>query len=64
MKLKIDPKCYDCVHYEACQAWNVGDIKKALSHSCVNFSTYQNYIDNWAKYYGYIKEADNEMDQR
>lgn len=29
--------CGDCLHYAACQAWNIGNLANALSTTCANF---------------------------
>lgn len=29
--------CFECTHYEACQAWNVGTLVETDATNCVNY---------------------------
>lgn len=29
--------CFDCIHYEACQMWNIGSLLRTDASHCVNF---------------------------
>ena len=29
--------CFDCIHYEACQAWNLGSLTHTDASHCVNY---------------------------
>jgi hypothetical protein len=44
VKKKTEPKCGDCIHYCACQSWNIGNLANALSTTCANFETTQMFL--------------------
>ena len=40
MKVKrSDKRCGECIHYEACQSWNVGSLRSTDAQSCANYVT-------------------------
>lgn len=39
------PVCWNCVHYEACQSWNIGNLATALSGACAKFETTAMFLD-------------------
>ena len=43
-KAKTGWTCGDCIHYCACQAWNIGSLENALSATCVNFETTEMFL--------------------
>jgi len=30
-------ECFHCLHYEACQSWNVGSLASTNAENCVNY---------------------------
>ena len=44
-KQNNQPTCWNCVHYEAYQAWNIGSLATALSKTCANFETLEMFLD-------------------
>ena len=32
-----DRICFECLHYEACQSWNIGSLVKTSADNCVNY---------------------------
>lgn len=43
-KAKAGWTCGDCIHYCACQSWNIGNLANALSTTCANFETTQMFL--------------------
>lgn len=43
-KQKKGPVCGDCIHYAACQAWNIGNLANAMTVSCANFETTEMFL--------------------
>ena len=38
MSRKDPPRtCWECLHYEACQAWNIGTLVNTDATHCVNY---------------------------
>ena len=35
--VKPDRICFECLHYEACQSWNIGSLVKTAADNCVNY---------------------------
>ena len=35
--VKSDRICFECLHYEACQSWNIGSLVKTAADNCVNY---------------------------
>ena len=35
--------CGDCLHYNACAAWNIGSLANTEAGGCVNFEHYHLY---------------------
>lgn len=35
--VKPDRICFECLHYEACQSWNIGSLVGTAADNCVNY---------------------------
>lgn len=35
--VKPDRICFECLHYEACQSWNIGSLVNTAADNCVNY---------------------------
>ena len=35
--VKPDRICFECLHYEACQSWNIGSLARTAADNCVNY---------------------------
>lgn len=35
--VKPDRICFECLHYEACQSWNIGSLVRTKADNCVNY---------------------------
>ena len=35
--VKPDRICFECLHYEACQSWNIGSLVETAADNCVNY---------------------------
>ena len=35
--VKPDHICFECLHYEACQSWNIGSLVRTKADNCVNY---------------------------
>lgn len=54
MKKKEECVCFHCIHYEACQAWNIGSLMNTDATHCVNYTT------SWPPPYPRDKEGEKD----